>query len=466
VQASGSPEGRVLGRGFRVIDAAGPRAVSGTTGGQPWWQAATIAADSELSIEGYVEVSSGGVHQFQVRSSGDVKLSVSGRDVPATGRGPWRTYPVGLEPGWHAIRLAVQAGSTVDKPAEPPLELNFGAVGTPPLIPQLWRVSHAGERIHNSGLRPRITIPEVSADPLAYTVRFAVDGLQPTTTGTLAMRWEMPADGGWTIEPATAETRVTKGVVEPFPFRMQYPRPPFEADDFYRSGTCHLELRTEFGTESADAVGLPLALLLTERPRPQVDVRQAAQPPTIDGRLDDACWSDPAPLVRFVRPGLDKPVGQPTEAWLAWDERCIYLAARCTEPQLERLRLKATRRDAEVYADDCVEFFVGSDHDTTTYHQVVVNASGTIYDGRGYDSSWNGDFEAATARGNGSWTLEIAMPWKTLGTDSPRPGEAVRVLIGRNRTVDAPGEVSTWPSAPGGNHQPRLFSRGVLRGGQ
>lgn len=466
VRPSGRPADGDLGRGFRVIDAAGSRAVSGTNGVQPWWQAAAIPANGRLSIAGHVEVGSGGLHQFQVRGDGDVTLAVSGHDLPATGRGPWRTYPVNLEPRWHAVRLTVQAGATVDKPAEPPLEVNFGATGTPPLIPQLWRVPQAEDRVRHVGLAPRITIPEASADPLTYTVRFAIDGLQPTVSGTLAMRWEMPADSGWKIAPTTAETRVTKGVVEPFSFRMQYSRPPFAADDFYRSGTCHLEVRTDFGTESADAVGLPLALLLTERPRPQVEIGRTGRPPTIDGRLDDACWSGPAPLDRFVRPGLDKPVTQPTEAWLAWDETCVYLAARCTEPRMDKLRTKAKQRDATVYADDCVEFFVGSADDPKTYYQVVINAAGTVYDGRGYDSSWNGDFEAATARGDGSWTVEIAMPWKTFTAAAPGIGAGFRVLIGRNRPGERSGEVSTWPAAPGGNHQPRSFADGVLRGGQ
>lgn len=455
--------GQALGRGFRAIGPNGARVVSGTNGVQPWWELAEIAPGSELTIDGYIEARTNGVHQFQVLSSGEVKLTVSGQSLPATGRGPWRTYPVALEPGWHAVRLDARAAGSENRPVEPPLELNFGAVGAPPLMPQLWCYPRRGDRIRNVGLGPQVILPEMTNDSRAIHLRFAVNGLQPTTSGTLTMQWELPEDSGWAIEPAHAETRIDKGVVEPVPFRVHYRGAPFRADDFFPTGCgCDLQVRTAFGTESAESVGLPLDMIRKERPRPQIDVRRAVQPPKIDGRLDDDAWSGPATIARFVRSGFDRPLGQPTAAWLAWDEQCFYLAARCTEPHLDRLQLAAKKRDAPVFADDSVEFFVAFDDAAPKYYQVVVNAAGMIYDGAGYDASWNGDYQVATGRETGGWTVEIAMPWKTFGAPPPKPGATLRILVGRNRHAVQLGEISTWPAAPGGNHQPRLFGKAHL----
>jgi hypothetical protein len=460
-------EGQALGVGFRVIDANGARVVSGTHSIQSWWELAEIAPGGNLTIDGAIEARTNDVHQFQVRSRGEVQLTVSGRSLPATGSGPWRTYPVALEPGWHAVRLAVTAAAALDNPAGPPVELYFGGAGAPPLIPQLGYYPRRGDRIHNVGLSPRVILPETTNDSLAIPLRFAVDGLQPTTSGTLTMQWELPADSGWAIEPARAETRVDKGVVEPVPFRVHYRGEPFRTADFFPTGCrCELQVQTGFGTESAESVGLPLDLIRKERARPRIDVKRVSRPPAIDGRLDDDVWSGPAAITRLVRSGFDRPLGQPTAVWLTWDEQGLYLAARCTEPRLERLQLAAKKRDAAVFADDSVEFFVAFDDAAKPYYQIVVNAAGMIYDGKGFDSSWNGDYQVATGREAGGWTVELAMPWKTFGAPTPQAGKTLRVLVVRNRNAVTPGEISTWPAAPGGNHQPQLFATAALIGDQ
>lgn len=462
VPADSLARNELVEHGFRVISANGTQMVSGVKDIQSWWQAVAIAPDSRLTISGYIEARTNAVYQFQVQSAEEGKLTVSGHALPSTGHGPWRTYPVDLAPGWHSISLDMKASGTADSPAEPPFKLNFGAVGTQPLIPQLRCAPQRGDQICYVGLSPQVSIPEMTDDPFALTLRFAIDGLQASTSGKLTMRWELPPGSGWSIDPATAQTRVTNGVVEPVPFKVQYRGAPFLTNDFFRLGLCHLQVQTESGAKSANSVGFPLEMILRERPRPQIRAIHATQPPKIDGRLDDDAWSGPATITRFVRSRLDAPRGQPTAAWLAWDDKGLYLAARCAEPQLDRLQLRARQRDASVCADDSIEWFVSFGDEGAKYYQVAVNADGTVYDGIGFDASWNGDYRAATGREEGAWTLEIAAPWATFGVPPPKPGTSLRVLVVRNRHAAQAEEVSTWPVAPGSNHQPRLFGRALI----
>jgi hypothetical protein len=150
--------------------------------------------------------------------------------------------------------------------------------------------------------------------------------------------------------------------------------------------------------------------------------------------------------------------------WLAWDDRCLYFAVRCTEPQLDAMHLKAQKRDDRMNKDDAFEFFVAGDPTAKTYYQIIVNAAGVVFDGRGKDHAWNGDFAVATGRQTGAWTIEMAVPWATIDVKTPAPDAVIRVLFARNRAVEKPSELSTWPFAAGGNHQPQLFGRAILSG--
>ena len=99
------------------------------------------------------------------------------------------------------------------------------------------------------------------------------------------------------------------------------------------------------------------------------------------------------------------------------------------------------------------------------YYQIVVNAAGVVYDSREQDASWNGDLSVAVGREAGGWTVELAVPWASLGAERPKAGAKIRVLVARNRRAAGASELSLWPFISGGNHQPNLFAEGVLKAG-
>jgi len=402
------------------------------------------------------------MYQFQIHSAGNAGVSVGGRNLPVTGHGPWQMFPVALEAGWHTVSISLSAGGA-DKPWNgPPLELRFGAAGIQPLIPRLRFCPRPGEVIRNMGLKARVAIEEMADDPLSARMQFAVDGLEAPVEGTMTMVWETPEGGDWSIEPARAETRVVQGVCEPVAFHIRYRGTPFVADTFFRLPTCQLQVRSAMGIELADPMRLPLDLILNEWPRPKIVIPRVPQPPNIDGVLDDAAWGTPATITGFLHPQCDQPTAQPTMVWLAWDDRCLYIAARCTEPALDALHLKARRRDDAAYADDSIEFFLSANAEAQPYYQIVVNAAGIVFDGRGFDNSWDGDFTVATGREAGAWTIEMSVPWTTFGKTLPGSDTILRLLVARNRVAGRAPEQSLWPFVAGGNHQPHLFGQAIL----
>src|SRR5512137_1110134 len=82
---------------------------------------------------------------------------------------------------------------------------------------------------------------------------------------------------------------------------------------------------------------------------------RAAQPPRIDGRLDDPAWHGVAPardLVDFV-PEPGRAPSQATEVLVVWDDRGLYFAFRCHDAQPGRIRSRLAKRDA-AFDDDWV----------------------------------------------------------------------------------------------------------------
>ncbi len=133
-----------------------------------------------------------------------------------------------------------------------------------------------------------------------------------------------------------------------------------------------------------------------------------------------------------------------TTAWIALDDTFLYLAIHCQEPKPEAIvtRTLVEERKAAVWGDDSVEVFL--DPGNTGHHlfQLVVNTRGTYYDGavrfgQSDPLGWNSEAVARTALGEDGWSVELAIPFATLGHAWAR-GEVVALNVARNRHATRP----------------------------
>ena len=194
-------------------------------------------------------------------------------------------------------------------------------------------------------------------------------------------------------------------------------------------------------------------------PRTAVPTGYAVQtktPPTIDGKIDEACWSA-APVLRLART-LDggSRAGVATEVRCLRDGATLYVAVRAAEPLIGKLQTTRRSHDGPIWEDDSIEIFLGV---AGSYFHFGVNASGSTYDARGKDTSWNSGFKAAAGRGKASWTIEAAIP---LAKISP-PGKSPTAWIANfNRNRRATGswrELSWSPTYSGDSHVPGRFGK-------
>ncbi|MBL9200468.1 MAG: carbohydrate-binding family 9-like protein [Opitutaceae bacterium] len=180
----------------------------------------------------------------------------------------------------------------------------------------------------------------------------------------------------------------------------------------------------------ADTAKLPVWRERMARITPHTYVaRHTANPPAIDGRLDDAAWAAAPWTADFVDIEGDAKARPRfrTRAKLLWDDTHLYIAAELEEPHLWA---KLTQHDAVIFHDPDFEVFVDPEGDTHHYFEFELNALNTGWDlflpkpymdGGKARNDWEipGLKSAVHLRGtlndprdtDTGWTLEIAFPW-------------------------------------------------------
>src|SRR3982751_4597615 len=80
--------------------------------------------------------------------------------------------------------------------------------------------------------------------------------------------------------------------------------------------------------------------------RSPVVIARVDTPPVIDGRLDDEAWKHAAVLANFVQvqPGDNTQPLAPTEVYLAYDSKTLYIAYHCHDDP-SKVRATVARRE-------------------------------------------------------------------------------------------------------------------------
>ena len=202
--------------------------------------------------------------------------------------------------------------------------------------------------------------------------------------------------------------------------------------------------------------------------RPTVRPPDVAQPPTIDGRLDDEVWAEAAHITEFVQisPLDGAPGTERTEVFIAYDSANIYLGfhAHYTNPDM----MRANRSDRDrTPGDDAFVIYIDPFLDQQRAYVFSVNAYGVQGDAilssrggggfgggggdggpRGFfgpprgDRTWDTLFESGGRVVQDGFTAEMAIPFKSLryprrGGNAPhRWGfQIARRIRGKNETV-------------------------------
>jgi hypothetical protein len=193
------------------------------------------------------------------------------------------------------------------------------------------------------------------------------------------------------------------------------------------------------------SIGNPAAL-------PSARIPTALGVVSVDGRLDDPAWNGAATL-KLDHTEMGGPAPVATTARVMRDTSNVYIGFTCSEPKMDALVSNVTRRDGPVASDDSVEVFVNPNGREVPYYHFVVGANGTVRDGLSGDSAWNARWTSAVSRDASGWTVEIAIPFRSVDGS---PNGKWRANVARNRRAGSAGE-TVWAIPYGAYHLPDRF---------
>jgi Domain of unknown function (DUF5916)/Carbohydrate family 9 binding domain-like len=190
--------------------------------------------------------------------------------------------------------------------------------------------------------------------------------------------------------------------------------------------------------------------------RPEFQIERAAQPPKIDGVLDDDVWQrQPLPLGEWVSynplRGDAMPADLRTEVRVAYDDRNLYFAFHCVDPEPYHIRTTVARRDT-AFNDDWVAISLDSASTGQTAYHLFVNPSGSQMDALNTTASgeqFDADFVwfAAGRLTDDGYVVEIQLPLQTIRFHG---GDNVKMGILFFRKISRAGVSYSFPSLPPG----------------
>lgn len=186
---------------------------------------------------------------------------------------------------------------------------------------------------------------------------------------------------------------------------------------------------------------------------PGIEAVACAQPPTLDGDLDDACWEAASAFRLRNRAKGDGDLTAGTMVRLVHDDRWLYVGVLCEAPG-------GTEPGPET-----VETFIQPHKDRPFYYHFVARADGSGYQQSVTDQSLIPGPERGLSRNTRSgilwqkaihrtqsgWTLEMAFPLYLFGQEiGPHPAG-----FNVTRYIRSASEAQTWaPVGPGNPENP------------
>jgi Domain of unknown function (DUF5916)/Carbohydrate family 9 binding domain-like len=172
------------------------------------------------------------------------------------------------------------------------------------------------------------------------------------------------------------------------------------------------------------AVPVPPAVIVRDAATGKTAVRitRLTGPLRIDGRLDEVFYETVPAISDFIQmePSGGQPATEKTEVWLAFDQRNVYVSMRVWESQPERMVVNEMRRDSNnIRQGESIGFSFDTFYDHRNAIQMEVNPLGARTDGqsvneRQYSADWNPVWDLAVGKFEGGWTVEAALPFKSL----------------------------------------------------
>lgn len=189
--------------------------------------------------------------------------------------------------------------------------------------------------------------------------------------------------------------------------------------------------------------------------------------PAIDGNLDEEFWQTIKPLESFISPvsrGSDLPK-EATLAKISYDDENLYVAIRCSEPDVKKMNIVRS----PIWLGDSINLFFSLAEKRELFAQLIVNPNNVQWDQiskhQGQDDEEPIGWKSATKISDQEWTVEMAIPWETFGSQPPASGETRFANICRYRVSTADNsqpQLSSWSQVVSLFSEPESFGTWIF----
>jgi hypothetical protein len=186
----------------------------------------------------------------------------------------------------------------------------------------------------------------------------------------------------------------------------------------------------------------------------------------LDGRLDEEFWAKAQPATDFVQidPANGRPATEQTEVRIAYNADTFYIAALCHDSEPDKWLGYQRRRDEFLSSDDRFMWTIDTFLDAQSGYFFEMNPSGLMGDslmGGGIDNrQWDGIWNARVHRGDYGWSIEVAIPFRSINFDP----NSDRWGINFQRTVRRRNEDSIWMGWARNQGLRRMTNAGLVTG--
>jgi len=186
------------------------------------------------------------------------------------------------------------------------------------------------------------------------------------------------------------------------------------------------------------------------------------QPLRLDGVLDESVYSDSASISDFIQqvPREGAAATERTEAWVMYDDENLYVGARCWDSAPpEKWVANEYRRDTnQLRQNDTFGIVLDTFYDRRNGFLFYTNPLGAradqaITDEGNLNPDWNPVWDVRTGRFEGGWTVELAIPFKSIryrAGESQTWGLNIRRVIRRKNEWTHLTAVPASYGVPGG----------------
>ena len=188
----------------------------------------------------------------------------------------------------------------------------------------------------------------------------------------------------------------------------------------------------------------------TFRGRPTVAAVRVTKAPDIDGHLIDEAWSYAKPAGEFLQkePKQNIPHSQRTEFRVLYNNDTLFVGVWCFDTEASNIIAHTMERDVMMRYEDMVNITLDTFQDRRNGYIFTVNPNGarsdaTVSNNTSRNSEWDGAWRAKSKKHAWGWSIEVAIPFKSLSFDEKNDSWGINIY----RNIGRFGERGQWANS-------------------